>query len=255
MADWSAVGGQAAVGAWHVVGLAGPAIFAVLLAFLTARAAVRHGRYRVVRAFSEDDRRAVQEAIAEAERGTAGEIYAVVVERSDPHPAGVWLAALSFVLVGSTLLIAWLPWAHPVWVLAAQILLGLAGFVLARKLPDLARSFVPEDRATRVAHEQAFQEFFANGIHKTQGATGVLLFVSLFERRVIVFADEGIDAKVDARFWEGVDDAVLDGIRRGSMRDGLVEGVRRVGELLAARFPRLEGDRNEIPDRIVVRRE
>ena len=82
-----------------------------------------------------------------------------------------------------------------------------------------------------------------------------MLFVSLFERRVIVLADEGIDAKVDAAFWEGVDAAVLDGIRRGSLRDGLVDGIRRVGEILEKDFPPPDDDVNEIPDRVIVRRE
>ena len=112
-----------------------------------------------------------------------------------------------------------------------------------------------EDRATAVAGEQAFQEFYAQGLHRTRLGTGVLLFVSLFERRVIVLADEGIDAKVDAAFWEGVDAAVLDGIRRGSLRDGLVDGIRRVGEILETDFPPPDDDVNEIPDRVIVRKE
>ncbi len=255
MADWSAAGAQASDGAWTFLGLAGPALFALFLLFLTGRAIARRDRYRAVKVFSEQDRQAVREAIVEAERTTVGEILPVVVERSDPHPAANWLAAIAFVVVGSTLLIVWLPWKHPIFVLVEQAVLGGIGYLLARRFPDLARSFVLEDRASRVAEEQAFQEFFANGLHKTRGATGVLLFVSLFERRVIVLAGEGIDAAVDAAFWEGVDDAVLEGVRNGSLRDGLVEGIRRVGRLLAEKFPWTEGDRNEIPDRVIVRSE
>ena len=112
-----------------------------------------------------------------------------------------------------------------------------------------------EDRATAVAEEQAFQEFYANGLHRTENETGVLLFVSLFERRVVVLADEGIDGKVEPGFWEGIDVAVLDEVRDGSLRNGLVEAVRRVGDRLSESFPWVEGDRNEIPDRVIVRRE
>jgi putative membrane protein len=251
--DWSAVGEQAAEGTWSLLGFAGPAIGAALLLFLLVRAVVRRRRYRAAHVFTEADRQAVREAIVAAERKTVGEILPVVVERSDPHPAAEWLAALSFVLVGSTLLIVLLPWKHPAWVLGEQALLGIAGYLLARWLPDLKRSFVFENRATGVAEEQAFQEFYANGLHRTRSATGVLLFVSLFERRVVVLADEGIDAKVDASYWEGVDEAVLEGVRRGSLRDGLVAGVRLVGDLLSEQFPWTEGDRNEVPDRVVVR--
>lgn len=255
MADWAAVGEQAAEGTWSLLGLAGPTLCAALLLFLVARAVLRRRRYRAAHAFRESDRLAVRDAIVAAERKTVGEILPVVVERSDPHPAAEWLAALSFVLVGSTLLIVFLPWKHPAWVLGEQALLGVAGFLLARWLPDLKRSFVFENRASAVAEEQAFQEFYGNGLHKTRAATGVLVFVSLFERRVVILADEGIDAKVDEAFWAGVDELVLDGVRRGSLRDGLVAGIARVGDLLADQFPWVESDRNEVPDRVIVRDE
>ena len=251
---WSGVGEQGA-GAWYTLAVALPLAVAALLAFFVLRAILRHGRYRVVRAFSDADRAKVHEALAAAERGTVGEILPVVVERSDPHPGADFLAALGFVLVGSTALLAWLPWQHPVEVLLGQIVLGCAGFGLSRLLPDFKRLFVFETRASRVAEEQAFQEFYANGLHRTEAATGVLLFVSLLERRVVILADEGIDRRVEPGFWADTDEAVLDGIRRGSLRDGLIEGIRRMGDCLARHFPPREGDRNEIPDRLIIRAE
>jgi len=255
MLAWTATGDQAGGALARALALAGPMAFALGATFLVTRAMLRNGRYRAVTSFGEDDRRAVREALAASESRTVGEILPVVVERSDPHPAGEWRTAMSFLLVGSSLWIAWLPWDHPVWLLMVQLALGAIGFGLARVLPDLRRAFVFEDRATAVAEEQAFQEFFAQGLHRTRHGTGVLLFVSLFERRVVVLADQGIASKVAPDFWVGVDTAVLEGIRRGSLRDGLIEGIRRVGEILARDFPPPADDVNEIPDRVVVRRE
>jgi putative membrane protein len=253
---WRAAGDQVGGGGfWSIVAVVGPALCAALLLFLIIRAVVRHGRYRVVGTFGEEDRRAVVEAVVEAERKTVGEILPVIVERSDPHPGAAWMAALCFVVVGSTLLVTWLPWQRPLLLLLAQLSMGALGFGLTKWLPDFKRVFVFEDRATEVAGEQAFQEFYANELHNTEAATGVLMFVSLFERRVIVLADKGIDSKVDADFWADTDNLVLDGIRNGSLRDGLVAGIRRSGELLVENFPWKEGDRNEIPDRVIVRRE
>ena len=246
---------QSGTAVWQILGLAGPALLATLLVALLLRAVVRQGRYRVVGAFSEEDRQAVKRAITEAEKRTVGEILPVVVERSDPHPAAEWLAALCFTLVGSTLLAAWLPWDRPALVILAQIGMGLVGYLLAFRLPGFKRLFLFADRATAVAQEQAFQEFYANGLHRTEAATGVLVFVSLLEHRVIVLADEGIDSVVDADFWSDVDDAITEGIRRGSLREGLIAGIRKTGELLEQSFPWKEGDRDEIPDRVIVRKE
>lgn len=246
-------GPTASGGFWSFVGVAGPVLCAALLAFLVLRALLRTRRYRVVGTFSDEDRRAVQNAIAAAERKTVGEILPVVVERSDPHPAATWLASLCFVLVGSTLLVSWLPWNRPELLLLSQVAMGTVGFLLAKALPDLSRTFVFEDRASKVAAEQAFQEFYANGLHKTEAATGVLLFVSLFERRAIILADEGIHSKVEADFWAKTNDLILQRIRQVSLRDGLLAGIEQIGTLLSEHFPWKEGDRNEIPNRVIIR--
>jgi len=253
--DWEATGAQAANAVWHWIGILGPAVFTALLAFFILRAIARHARFKAVGVLSDDDRRLVREAIAAAEKKTVGEILPVVVERSDPHPGASWLAAIFCLLVGTSLLAPWMPWDHPVYLILTQFVVGAAGFALARLLPGFKRLFIPEDRATAVAMEQAFQEFFGNGLHKTEAATGVLLFVSLLERRAIILSDEGIDSKVTPDFWAGVSDLILQGIRQGSLRDGLISGVRQIGDRLSEHFPWQEGDRNEIPDRVIVRRE
>jgi putative membrane protein len=256
MNEWSTAGGeQVSGGLWHTVTTIAPWIFAALLLFFVLRALVRQRRYSAVGTLKEEDLRVVRDAIARAERKTVGEILPVVVERSDPHPGANWLAALCCVLVGSALTTAWLPWDSPALVLLSQLAMGAVGFGLAAMLPDFKRLFVFSTRATSVAEEQAFQEFYANGLQKTEAATGVLIFVSLLEHRVIVLADEGINAKVDENFWAETDAVILKGIAGGSLRDGLVAGIDRAGDCLAEFFPWVKGDRNEIPDRIIIRRE
>ncbi|MFQ5767510.1 MAG: TPM domain-containing protein [Acidobacteriota bacterium] len=252
---WSAAGGQAGNGILETLGIAGPAILAVILLIFILRAVFRQRRYRAATTFTDTDRHAVREAIACAERLTVGEILPVVVERSDPHPGADWLAALCLLLLGSALLARSLPWTQPSLLLLSQLGMGAVGYGLARALPDFKRLFIFEDRATAVAGEQAFQEFYAHNLHRTEAATGVLIFVSLLERRVVVMADEGIHSRVPAGFWEETKKVILEGIRRDSLRKGLVAGIRLAGEQLATHFPWREGDRNEIPDRVIVRKE
>ncbi|MFT5286310.1 MAG: putative membrane protein [Planctomycetota bacterium] len=252
---WGASGTQANSSLLEYAGLAGASLLALAFVIATVRAIARHKRYRAAKSFDIVDIEAVRLAIAAAEKKTVGEILPVVVERSDPHPGAPWISALVMLLTGSVLLAGYLPWDQPGWLLACQIALGAVGYSIARALPDLNRLFVSEERATAVASEQAFQEFYANGLHKTEAGTGVLLFVSLFERRVIVMGDTGINAVVKPEDWENTDKAILEGVRAGSLRSGLIKGVESAGALLAEHFPWTDGDRNEIPDRVIVRRE
>jgi putative membrane protein len=237
------------------IGEYGPYVLLAMVVFVLARAIARRRRYRAVHVLTEEDQRRVRAAIADVEKRTIGEIVPVVLERSDRHPSAHWLCALCTLLVGSALLEAHLPWTEPHWLLVCQLGLGAIGFALAELLPDAKRLFVGESRATEMAEEQALQEFHRLGLYKTRAGTGVLIFVSLFELRAVVLGDSGIHAKVGDEHWHAVQRAILDGIARGSLRDGLVSGIQLCGEVLAQHFPRTDDDVNEIEDRVIVRRE
>lgn len=238
----------------HQVARYGPWLLAATLAFLVVRALVRQHRYRASSVFAESDRAQVREALTEAELHTSGEIVPVVVERSDAHPQATFAWFLIASVCGSVLLEPYLAWRDPHWLILAQLALGFAGLLLALALPDLRRMLVSEARAEEMAEEQAFQEFYRQGVHETRGRTGVLLFVSLFERRVVVLADQGIASQVPPETWDRTKEAILAGIRRGSLRDGLIEGIHAAAEPLTKHFPAERANVNEIEDRLVVRK-
>ena len=233
----------------------GPWLLAVVWAGLLLRAARRRHRYRAVDVLTPADCERVRHAVVEAERRTVGEIVPVVVERADPHPGAAWLVAALHMLLGSLLLMPVLPWDQPLRLLALQALMGGVGFGLARWLPDLTALALPRRRAEAVAREQALQEFFGLGLQKTEAATGVLLFVSLLEHQVVVLGDEGIDRAMGPEHWAEVAGKALEGVVRGDLAGGLVAAVEEVGQVLEQEFPWTEGDRNELPDRLVIRRE
>jgi putative membrane protein len=239
----------------YVVDDWGPWVLGVIVLVLIVRALLQRRRYSAVAVFDTRAQERVHDALMAAEAKTVGEIVPVVVERSDGHPNADWLSALTFLLVGSALLEGWLPWHAPHWLILCQLALGAIGFGLSRALPGWKRMFVSETRATEMASEQATQEFHRLQLHQTHARTGVLLFVSLFERRVIVLGDIGIHAKVGDELWAATRDAILEGAAQGRLEAGLVQGIERCGGQLERHFPWVHGDRNEIPDRVVVRRE
>jgi putative membrane protein len=252
--DWDAAhaAGEARL---HLLGRISALLLLAFVLFLVVRALVRGRRYSAVRVLGAAERDALQREIAAAERRTVGEIAVVVLERSDRHPVAAWIAGTATLVAGTGLFFDYLPWSDAPLLLAAQAALFLAGFALARLLPDFARLFVSERAATAAAAEQAVQEFHAAHLHRTEARTGVLLFVSLFEHRAIVLGDDGIDAAVDAPHWEATCDAILAGIRRGDLAGGLAAGLRLSAEVLAQRFPWAAGDRDEVHDHVIVRRE
>ena len=105
-----------------------------------------------------------------------------------------------------------------------------------------------EDLARRAA--QAL--FLAHGLHLTESRTGLLIYVALFDRRVEIVTDAGIDSKVDQFVWDELAQEIAGAARRDDLSSGLIAAVRRAGTLLAQHCPRAPDDRNELPDRVVV---
>jgi putative membrane protein len=249
-ADWPVDVGAAA----HLP-LVGLLVFLGLWSALVLRAVVLRKRTQVAHALGSEELTAVHAALVAAERRTIGEILPVVLERSDRHEDAAWRAALSVLATGSLLLLPWLPWHAPLALLALQAAMAGVGYASARTLPEFLRPFLVEARARERVEEQAFLEFHRYGLASTEARTGVLLFVSLLERRAVVLADVGVDARITPGQWEATNAAVLAGLARGSLRDGLLAGIENAGRVLAEHFPVAANDRNEVPDRVIVRRE
>ncbi len=101
----------------------------------------------------------------------------------------------------------------------------------------------------RAVRRRAEREFVRLGIAQTRERTGVLVMLSLRERRVQILADRAINEKVPPGTWNDGVAEIVDAIRKKRPADGICEAVRRIGEHLAAHFPRRPDDVNELPDR------
>jgi putative membrane protein len=98
----------------------------------------------------------------------------------------------------------------------------------------------------------AFTHFFTEGLHTTREATGVLIFLSVLERRVWILGDRGINARIQPKSWQEFVDRLTAGIRDNHRCDALCRVIGEIGEVLADRFPPRTDDRNELEDLVIV---
>jgi uncharacterized membrane protein len=84
----------------------------------------------------------------------------------------------------------------------------------------------------------------------TAERNGVLLFVAPESQSITVIGDREAHERCGEAFWTAVVAAIRDEFRAGRYTEGIVAGVRAVGDELARHFPRRPGDvdRNELPD-------
>lgn len=88
------------------------------------------------------------------------------------------------------------------------------------------------------------------GMHRTRHRNGVLIYLSVADRKLAVIGDEGIDRRVPPDFWNDVVGLLKLHLAAGRPADGLVEAVHTVGEKLSALFPREANDQDELPNDI-----
>ena len=89
------------------------------------------------------------------------------------------------------------------------------------------------------------------GMQATKHRNAVLIFVAPRSRTFAVIGDEAVHAKCGDAFWRDLTTAMTGHFKRGEFTDGLLHGINRAGELLAAHFPHEPDDRNELPDAVL----
>ena len=193
--------------------------------------------------------------VVEAERDTDGEIVVVVAHDCDEYGSAGWRFGVSLAALAFAGLLAFAPpLAGWIYLAAQAAALGI-GHALAR-IDALRRRLLPESLVQIRVAEKARHAFAENGLARTQHRTGILLFIALLERRVVVLADEGIHGKLDPNeSWQQVVDLAIAGLRtgrgEGAMR-GLEAAIRRCGEILARHVPAQGRNPDELPNRIVL---
>ncbi len=206
---------------------------------------------------TEEEQRTVTKAVQTAEKTTSGEIVPMIVSESHSYPVapivggvffGLPTALLSARLFGGLL---WLG-TDNMWLFLIffSLYYGLAYFAVKR-VPALKRLFLSSARADLAVQEAAAAAFFGEALHNTKDANGILLYISVFERRVWVLGDRGINEKIDPQSWQEIVDLVSHGIRQGSPCRAICDGIERIGTILREHFPIEADDKNELHNLII----
>ncbi|WP_419786061.1 TPM domain-containing protein [Pseudodesulfovibrio sp.] len=189
--------------------------------------------------------------VQDVESRTSGEIVPVIASTSYDYPRAAHLAGLIIGIVGA-LGLSLLLGRDDMWVFLA---LFLPFYILISRLfmmyPRLRRPFITKAEMRDEVEEAAITSFHANGLHRTRDMTGIIIYVSVYERMVQVLADKGINDKVNPEVWQEVVEMVTAGIQSGSPGRALCKGVERCGELITRHFPIKPDDTDELPNLII----
>jgi putative membrane protein len=125
---------------------------------------------------------------------------------------------------------------------------GIGAFAV-RSIAPLKRFFAGTDLISRRVSQRAAAAFLSEEVFNTRERTGILLFLSLLEHRVMVMGDAGINARVLQSDWDRIVATVIQGIRDKRPADGLIEAISQCGALLREKGIQIRpDDRDELDD-------
>jgi len=202
--------------------------------------------------FTSAEKEDIAAAIYGVEKNTAGEIAVMVVDQSDSYPEGNILAGLVFGGLLSLVITELFFEDSLTWFMIFFAgLLILTGW-LADRLPAFKRLFISQNRLSEMVREQAVQAFYEKELYKTRDATAVFFFISLFERKLWILADKGINSKIPPDDLQAYAGDIAEGIRKGRAAEVLCRQIGRLGEVLAQHFPAKGDDMNELSNQVIV---
>ncbi len=202
--------------------------------------------------FSKEEKQRIKEIIEAIESRTIGEVAVMVVDGSDQYReaevlGGLFLGSLLALIVVLSLFHTSL-WAFIIF----SFLFFFPSRYVFQRFPIFHAGLIGLKRKEMAVMQRAVKAFYEKELYKTRKNTGVLFFMSLFERKVWVLADKGIYVKIDQETLNRFADVVSTGIKEGRACEALCSAIREAGELLAKYFPNTPGDTDELPDEVMT---
>jgi putative membrane protein len=192
----------------------------------------------------------VSDAVREVESGSSAELVVAVRHGSDDYRDLDFIVGFAFSLVAlGALLFSDVPYRVD-WMPVDVVVAFLAGVFVARHAPPLRRMLLGRRRARAAVEKAARAVFYDRGIARTHKRTGILVFVSTFERNVAVVPDAGVDVALLGDGWTRGIDAIERAVAAGLDFDAFVAALRALAPVLAAAMPHRQGDTNELPDEV-----
>lgn len=205
----------------------------------------------------ESERQRILERVKKTETLTSGEVVPMIVSSSFRYPManvlggamfGFFLSLILTPVVGRQL------WLGPsnMWLFIGFFILSFfVCYIFVKKIPWLKRVFISKTEMESEVNEAAITAFYREGLNKTRDETGILIFISVFERKVCVLADKGINSRVQEGQWDEIVAMIINGIKKKRQADAICEAIEKVAMLLKEHFPIRPDDTDELENLIV----
>jgi uncharacterized membrane protein len=107
-----------------------------------------------------------------------------------------------------------------------------------------------EQRTSKVPFDRALEVFYELKMNETQLQNGVLIYLAIADKQFVICGDKGINEVVATDFWDSTKEIMAAQFKKGSFKQGLIDGITKAGEQLKTYFPWQTDDTNELSNEI-----
>lgn len=197
--------------------------------------------------FDEHARKALTACVQEIETKTNAELVLVIRARSDSYRQADYLFGVVLAVAGLAFLLFSPFNFHPIWVLIDVVLLFALGAFLSSRSNAIRRLLTTGRLRAEKVRKTAAAMFYEAGIANTAAETGILVYLSLFERRLELLADRGVLAAVPSLEWN---EEMFELHAAGESGDAkqFEKALHALSDLLATYLPATGENPNELAD-------
>jgi putative membrane protein len=139
------------------------------------------------------------------------------------------------------------------WVVySGTVLSFVLGAIFTGGIPSLLRLLVGKKRLNKSAEIMARACFQKGGIHHTRDKTGVLIFIAVWERQIVILPDRGAELAIPPTEWEKIKQEFRGVFRTTNPANDLVAKLEGLLTIFSQYIPQVVGDINELPDNLEI---
>ena len=215
---------------------------------------------------TEEELKNISNAVKNAEKNTSGEIATAIIKESSTY---AYFELAFAVIVGGVYFLGLILFSKPIeswleslfWSYSSNYLLIFTGFslfgvigitYLITNIPVIDRLIIPKKIQKSRVQQRAMRHFIESGTCYTKDRTGILIFISEMERRVILIADKGISDIISQDRWNNIVSTVTSGIKSGNISTSIIAAVTECGQILSKEFPIAADDTDELSNDIQI---
>ena len=107
-----------------------------------------------------------------------------------------------------------------------------------------------EKKCKKTPEKRAIEIFNQLKMFTTAQRNGSLIYIAVEDRKFAIIGDKGINEIVPENFWDSIRDQMILNFSKNDYANGIVEGIKVIGEKLKEHFPYQTNDKNELTDEI-----